>query len=278
MKITFTKMLAPAAALAVAFSLGACSTSDESVSAKEPSAQAANEAQADGTEEITLYVTRHGKTMLNTTDRVQGWADSPLTEPGVEVTEDLGPGLDAEGIRFDAVYSSDSGRAIETANLVLNQVGQAESINLQQLEDLREWNFGTFEGDYNDNMLEAVTKQTNYQGDEDVRVGLGIEALANAVAAADETGIAEDGTQTEERTRRAMDTITQTSVANGDSTVLVTAHGLTINALLHMIDPNISTVQIPNAAVAKIVYRDGDYTIESMNDESFIEKGTALRS
>lgn len=278
MKITFIKMLAPAAALAVAFSLGACSTSDESGSAKEPSAQAANEAQADGTEEITLYVTRHGKTMLNTTDRVQGWADSPLTEPGVEVAEDLGRGLDAEDIRFDAVYSSDSGRAIETANLVLNQVGQADSIDLQQLGDLREWNFGTFEGDYNDNMLEAVTKQTNYQGDEDVRVGLGIEALANAIAAADETGIAEDWTQIEERTRRAIDTITQTSVANGDRTVLVTAHGLTINALLHMIDPNISTVQIPNAAVAKIVYRDGDYTIESMNDVSFIEKGAALRS
>ena len=68
---------------------------------------------------VTLYITRHGKTMLNTSDRVQGWADSPLTEPGVTVARQLGKGL--KGIPFGAAYSSDSGRAIETANLVLKR-------------------------------------------------------------------------------------------------------------------------------------------------------------
>ena len=29
---------------------------------------------------VTLYVTRHGKTILNTNHRAQGWADSPLVE------------------------------------------------------------------------------------------------------------------------------------------------------------------------------------------------------
>lgn len=31
-------------------------------------------------EELTLYIVRHGKTMLNTTDRVQGWSDAVLTK------------------------------------------------------------------------------------------------------------------------------------------------------------------------------------------------------
>ena len=30
---------------------------------------------------VTIYFARHGKTLFNTFDRVQGWADSPLTEP-----------------------------------------------------------------------------------------------------------------------------------------------------------------------------------------------------
>ena len=33
-------------------------------------------------EELTLYIVRHGKTMLNTTDRVQGWSDAVLTPEG----------------------------------------------------------------------------------------------------------------------------------------------------------------------------------------------------
>src|SRR5699024_11313825 len=35
--------------------------------------------------EITFYIVRHGKTMLNTTDRVQGWSDAVLTPNGEDV-------------------------------------------------------------------------------------------------------------------------------------------------------------------------------------------------
>ena len=54
---------------------------------------------------VTLYLTRHGKTMLNTTGRMQGWCDSPLTEEGAAVAEKLGAGLKKAGITFDAVYT-----------------------------------------------------------------------------------------------------------------------------------------------------------------------------
>lgn len=272
-------MAAPAAALALILGMGACSTPEKDTAVEETETvvevQSGDAAEGDG--EVTIYLTRHGKTMLNTTDRVQGWADSPLTEPGVEVAEDLGRGLGAEGMKFDAIYSSDSGRAIETAQLVMDGVGQTETTDLVQLKDLREWNFGTFEGDYNDVMLEAIAKQANYEGDEDVRTALTIEELADSIAAADETGVAENWDEIASRSQRALDTIVEESLANGDEVVLVTSHGLTINALLHLIDNNIGTVPIPNAAMAKVVYKDGVYTIETMNDESFIEKGAALR-
>ena len=57
--------------------------------------------------DVTLYVTRHGKTMFNTVHRAQGWADTPLTPAGVEVAQKLGRGL--QTIPFIAVWSSDAG-------------------------------------------------------------------------------------------------------------------------------------------------------------------------
>ena len=42
-----------------------------------------------GDDGITIYFARHGKTLLNTFDRVQGWVDSPLTEYGIRVARYL---------------------------------------------------------------------------------------------------------------------------------------------------------------------------------------------
>ncbi len=38
----------------------------------------------------TLYIVRHGKTMFNTIERVQGWCDTPLTKQGQEGIHYLG--------------------------------------------------------------------------------------------------------------------------------------------------------------------------------------------
>lgn len=226
-------------------------------------------------DEVVIYLTRHGKTMLNTSDRVQGWADSPLTAPGVEVAENLGKGLKLENIQFDAAYSSDSGRAIETANIVLEGVGQTDNIPLVQMKDLREWNFGIFEGDYNENMIEAISEKTGYEGEDDIRVALSLDELANAIALADETGEAEDWAAVSSRIDSAFKTIAQDASENGHNNVLVVAHGMTINTFLKILDPDLVTSPVPNAAVAKITYKDGTFTVETTNDVSYIEKGSA---
>ena len=31
---------------------------------------------------VRFYIVRHGQTLMNSLDRAQGWADSPLTEAG----------------------------------------------------------------------------------------------------------------------------------------------------------------------------------------------------
>ena len=54
---------------------------------------------------VRFYIVRHGQTLLNSLDRAQGWADSPLTEAGKQMVADIGQKL--KGIDFDAVYTSD---------------------------------------------------------------------------------------------------------------------------------------------------------------------------
>ena len=85
---------------------------------------------------VVLYIARHGKTMLNTLDRVQGWADTPLTPAGIEVAEYLGEGLKLEGVDFKAAYSSDLGRARQTARIVLYTKGQ-KHMNIIEVPGVR---------------------------------------------------------------------------------------------------------------------------------------------
>ena len=231
-------------------------------------------ANAEGDGAVLIYLTRHGKTMLNTTDRVQGWADSPLTEAGVEVAKQLGRGLALSDVQFDAAYSSDSGRSIETAHIVLEQVEQAD-LELHQLKDIREWNFGGFEGAYNDEMIEGAIAATGYNGEQDIRVGLPLNELADGIAAADETKTAENWEAIAKRSKSGIDYIAQTTAENGGGTVLVVAHGLTINSILKVIDPDHQTLNISNAAVSLIKYVDGKYEVLSVNDSSYVEKGKA---
>ncbi|MGZ7254018.1 phosphoglycerate mutase family protein, partial [Streptococcus pyogenes] len=59
----------------------------------------------------TLYLMRHGQTLFNVQERIQGWCDSPLTKEGEEQAKMARAFFDGEGIQFDRLYSSTSERA-----------------------------------------------------------------------------------------------------------------------------------------------------------------------
>ncbi len=71
---------------------------------------------------VRFYIVRHGQTLLNSLDRAQGWADSPLTEAGKQTAVEIGQKL--KGIDFNAVYTSDMLRAVQTAELILEAGGE----------------------------------------------------------------------------------------------------------------------------------------------------------
>jgi len=64
---------------------------------------------------MELVLIRHGETVYNAEDRLQGQREIPLTERGQREAEQLGEQLKAEGIRPHVLYSSPIVRALTTA-------------------------------------------------------------------------------------------------------------------------------------------------------------------
>ncbi len=88
----------------------------------------------------TILLARHGETDWNAQRRVQGHSDTPLNETGRAQAVALAKTL--EGTELDAIYSSDLARARETARVVADRLRLPVSV----LPELRERNFGTWEG------------------------------------------------------------------------------------------------------------------------------------
>jgi len=87
----------------------------------------------------TIFLIRHGETDWNVQKRIQGQlGDSKLTDNGKEQANALKDEL--ASIRFDAVYSSPLGRALETARIAL------PGADIRIDESLTERFFGKLEG------------------------------------------------------------------------------------------------------------------------------------
>lgn len=87
-----------------------------------------------------LIIVRHGETEWNIDGRMQGHADSNLTPRGLRQAEAVARRLVQESI--EAIYSSDLGRAIRTAEVL----GRAKGLTVIPDTRLRERNMGVFQG------------------------------------------------------------------------------------------------------------------------------------
>ena len=87
-----------------------------------------------------LILLRHGETQWNVEGRYQGQFDSPLTDAGLGQARALAARF--VGQTFAALYSSDSGRARQTAEIISSQTRHAVQLHV----GLRERNLGEFQG------------------------------------------------------------------------------------------------------------------------------------
>ncbi|HTN71633.1 MAG TPA: histidine phosphatase family protein [Methylomirabilota bacterium] len=104
-------------------------------------------------ERAQLIVVRHGQTEWNLKGVRQGHLDSPLTDRGVAQAKALGERLARE--KFTALYSSDLGRAVETAQMIAVVTGHVIITD----ERLRERHLGIFQGLNGDEIRERFPEE-----------------------------------------------------------------------------------------------------------------------
>ena len=231
----------------------------------------------DAEKEVVIYFVRHGKTFFNTTGQVQGFADSPLTQLGIDQAVQVGKGM--KDIVFATAYSSDLGRQRATAKLILAENAN-DTPELQELYGLREWNYGGFEGKTNAEMWTPIMEKYGLKFDENwtdyeklVEI-LGDEGIADAIAEADPLGAAENYAQIVKRSREAMDTIVSETLNLGGGNALVVSSGGEIPTILTMLVPDQYKGQsIGNCSVTILRYKNGFYTLGVVGDNTYLEQG-----
>lgn len=187
----------------------------------------------------TLYLTRHGQTVLNAQNRTQGSFDSPLTELGIEQAKKARDYFDKNGITFDKAYSSTQERACDTCEIMQDGV-------YTRLKGLKEWDFGVFEG-YPDGMKNGTYKKGNISF-EDGLVPFG-------------------GESREQVGTRMRDTLIDVLEKDDAQTILAVSHGGAMWAFALSAD----VVDIPqppysNCCIIKYEYENGKfYCIEKID-------------
>ncbi len=198
--------------------------------------------------ETKLYLVRHGETVWNVEDKMQGVKDSPLTEKGIEHARQLGKSFKNLSISIDKIYSSDLGRAFDTAVLI----GKTLNIDICKDERLRERNMGIFEGCSWDYVREHYP-----------------EEFAKTVSEDNDYRIPEGETKSEyvEKISSFLDYIAKNH--EGEKILAVTHRGF-INFVLRIVlsipfNAKMGVV-VNNAVLAGFVYRKGKWMMERFGD------------
>jgi len=162
---------------------------------------------------MKLLLVRHGETDWNLERRYQSYNDVPLNQIGLQQAEQLAQHLADENI--DVIYASDLSRAVKTAEPILNM--RKHGLEVQKDARWREISFGKWEG------LNHAELQAQWQAEVNAW-------YADPVHSAPPNG--ETLLQLSARVQSALD---EMKSKHKDETVLLVAHGGTIQVLLCLI-------------------------------------------
>jgi len=197
----------------------------------------------------TLVLVRHGQSEWNLKNLFTGWRDVDLTELGNEEAVRAGRALKAEKLKFDIAFTSELKRAQKTNAHILSELGQSELKTIRNLA-LNERDYGDLSGLNKDDARKKW-------GDEQVHIWRrsydvpppGGESLKDTGA----------------RVWPYYIHTIQPQVLQG-KTVLVTAHGNSLRALIMALDglTGEEVVKMELATAVPVIYQlNADSTVKS---------------
>ncbi|EHJ52422.1 histidine phosphatase family protein [Streptococcus macacae] len=219
-----------------------------------------------------LYIARHGKTMFNTIGRAQGWSDTPLTAEGERGIHELGIGLHKASIPFKYAASSDSGRTMQTMEIILEELGNP-TIPYSRDKRIREWCFGSLDGGYDGDLFQGVLPRTAAFNTGRSYDEVTYPELAASLVEVDTANWAEPWEILSKRIYDGFEAIAQSVEASGGGNAIVVSHGMTIGTFMWLIDRKQEKKAIANGSVTVVTYENGKFFIETIGDMSYRLRG-----
>lgn len=209
---------------------------------------------------FTVYLVRHGSTMLNSFNRMQGWIDSDLSTEGIEQAQHAAKKL--QGITLNRAFSSDLGRAVSTRNIIINQLQQTPQ-EIEQLREFREVNFGFFEGLNSDDIWAGIAAPygKHSQGDL-IEIG-GLKEARDAMKQSDPSHIAEGYDEVISRIRAGFKTLRQHCTRH--ESVLVVSHGTLIRMIADYLGVDTTDNYPNNGGVTELTVSPDRVAVEAYN-------------
>ena len=202
-------------------------------------------------ETLKLYIVRHGETEWNVIKRFQGQLNTPLTEKGMEKLRETGKKL--ENVLFDEVYTSELGRTVASAEIILNENRgyKNKKLELKKLAELNEVYFGVWQGlTYEEVFLKYPEEANNY--------------FYNVKNYKAENVEAENLKDALERFLKGINKILD---SHESGNILVVTHGTVLEMFMNYV-ANDSIFDIDE----RTLMGNGDYKVFSYKDEKFQEE------
>lgn len=194
----------------------------------------------------TFYLVRHGQSVWNTKELVQGHNQSEentLTEKGIAQAGNISKIF--KDVHFDAVYSSDLLRAKKTAEIIALE----RELAVEASHRLREQSHGEHEGMPSKDFLALFTEWENLSNEQrmDYKISDSAETPNEAIT-------------------RFMLFLQELAIVYADKTILVITHGTILRNLL--IKLNIETYdsirKFENTGYIKLQVKNTDFIIDEV--------------
>jgi probable phosphoglycerate mutase len=205
------------------------------------------------TERTQVIIVRHGETEWNIANIRQGHLDSPLTEEGIAQAKALARRLMRE--RFSALYSSDLGRAVQTAQIIADATGHEIITDAR----LRERHLGIFQGLSSDEIKEKHPEEYK------LHRSRGPDYVIPA------------GESVRQQVARNLAYLNEIAAKHLGETIVVITHGGVLSGLFR------HTFSIPfeaprrfeftNAGLNVFLYEEGNWFLQTWGDLSHLANG-----
>jgi 2,3-bisphosphoglycerate-dependent phosphoglycerate mutase len=204
-------------------------------------------------ERTQLIIVRHGQTQWNLKLIRQGHLDSPLTEKGIAQAKALGERLAREA--FTALYSSDLGRAVQTALMVAETTGHKVVTDAR----LRERHLGIFQGLNGDEIKEKHPEEYRLH-----------RTMGPSY-------VIPGGESVQQQVARNVAYLTEIAAQHPGETIVVVTHGGVLSGFFrHALSIPLEAprrFEFMNASLNVFAYEEGNWMLRTWGDVSHLVSG-----